>query len=213
VNNLDLELEYDTPDIELEDDRTPALALDRRSYDSDNRLTITDCVISAAQVNPYIGREIPDFQTLGLDADKIYLLYRDRVALKAAVSKFNGIPLLIQHAAVSAADPKRQLQVGTVHDCRWSDDRVIGTVSVWDEAAIGGIESRVKRDLSAGYRYVPIMSPGVTLGGEKFAGRMTKIEPNHVALVIEGRVTGAMVGDAASLVPMLEGIPGLARYR
>ena len=69
-------------------------------------------------------------------------------------------------------------------------------VSVWEESAIRGIESRVRRDLSAGYRYVAKMTPGVTPEGKEFAGRMLSIEPNHVALVVEGRVTGAMVGDS-----------------
>jgi len=182
-------------DIEIPSDRQ-RLALDRRTYDVDGRLAVTDCVISAAQINPYLGREIAEAEALGLDPEKLYMLYRDPAALKAAVPKFDGIPLLIDHAPVSALDPKRQLIVGTVSDCRWSDDKVIGTVNVWDAEAIRGIESNIQRDLSAGYRYTARMTPG-TVNGEKFDGRMLDIVPNHVALVTQGRVSGAMVGDSA----------------
>ncbi len=49
-------------------------------------------------------------------------------------------------------------------------------------------------DLSAGYRYVPVMEAG-TFKGTPYAGRMTAIQFNHEALVPEGRVEGAFVGD------------------
>lgn len=184
-------------DLEIEIPDSRPLALDRRSYDPDGRLTVTGCVISAAQVNPYIGREIPDGDTLGLDPDRMYNLYRDPAALKAATKLFDGVPLLIDHAAVSAADPKQLLVVGTVRDCEWRDGKVSGTLNVWDADAIRGIESNLQRDLSAGYRYVCKMTPGRTADGEEFDGRMVSIIPNHVALVTQGRVFGAMVGDAA----------------
>ncbi|MGO8854944.1 MAG: DUF2213 domain-containing protein [Steroidobacteraceae bacterium] len=188
-------MSYDL-DIEIPSDRQ-RLALDKRTFDIDGRLTITDCVISASQVNPYLGKEIPDAEALGLDLDRPYMLYRDPAALKAAVPLFDGIPLLIDHAPVSALDPKRQLIVGTVSDCHWSDGKVIGTVNVWDQEAIRGIESNLQRDLSAGYRYTARMTPGVTPDGEKFDGRMVApLIPNHVALVSQGRVSGAMVGDS-----------------
>ena len=202
-------------DIEIEIPRSSRwpLALDKRSFDSDRRLTITDCVISASQVNPYIGAEIPDWQALGLDPDALYPMYRDPAALKAAMPGLNGKPLLIEHASVSAADPKQHLQVGTVFDCRWANDRILGTVSVWDENAIHGIETNVQRDLSAGYRYTPKMTPGVA-NGESFAGRMVAIEFQHVALVPQGRVSGAQVGDAApTRYPLTRVIPGYGRLR
>ncbi len=55
---------------------------------------------------------------------------------------FNGVPLLIDHAPVSAADPKQQLIAGTVSDCVWRDERVMGTVNVWTSEGIEGIETR-----------------------------------------------------------------------
>jgi uncharacterized protein len=201
-------------DIEIEIPRREPLAFDRRSYDSDRRLTITDCVISAAQVNPYLGSEIPDAASFGLDPDRLYMMYRDPAALKAAMPGLNGKPLLIEHASVTAADPKQHLIVGTVSDCRWENGKIVATVSVWDADAIRGIETNMQRELSAGYRYVAKMSPGETPNGEKFDGRMVSLEFQHVALVPQGRVYGAQVGDRAPACrDMASVIPGLNRLR
>src|SRR4029077_115521 len=55
------------------------LAFDRasvRSIDQDGHLHVSESNISMAAVNPYIGREIPDWQELGLDPDKVYQLFR-----------------------------------------------------------------------------------------------------------------------------------------
>jgi len=183
-------------DIEIEIE-SGGLACDRRTIDPDGRLTVTDCVISAAQCNTYLGHEIPGYDVLGLNPDRVYDLYRDAEALKAAVPLFNGIPLLADHALVSAADPKQHLVVGSVSACRWDNGRVLGTVSVWVEDAIKGIEQNIRKDLSAGYRYEPRMTPGTSPNGERYDGRMVSIEPQHVALVNIGRVAGAAVGDSA----------------
>ena len=172
------------------------IAADRRAYDPDGRLSVTGCTITAAQVNPYLGHEIPEFEALGLDPDRIYYLYRDAAALKTAVPLFDGIPLLIEHAPVTAADPKQQLVVGTVRDSAWRNNKVVATLSVWNQEAIDGIKSNARRDLSCGYRYTPRMTPGTTPNGETFDGRMLDIVPNHCALVDTGRVSGAMVADA-----------------
>src|ERR1700683_2780659 len=167
-------------DIEIEIP-TRALAFDRRTVDADGRMTIENCVISAAQCNPYLGREIPDYELLRLEPERIYTLYRDADALRAAVPLFNGMPLLDEHAGVSSIDPKQNLVVGAVRDARWDSGRVVGTLTVWHADAIRGIETNAQRDLSAGYRYKPEMISGVTAGGERYDGRMLDIAPNHVA--------------------------------
>jgi hypothetical protein len=185
-------------DIEIELDERP-LAFDRRSIDSDGRMTATNCVLTRANVCPYVGREINEYERLGLDPDRTYQLYRDAAALKAAASSLNGKPLLLEHTPVSAADPKQWLTVGTVSDCRWEEpDRIVGTVSVWNEDAIRAIESGALKDLSCAYRYKAVMTPGVSPSGEPFDGRMVgPLEWNHLALCDIGRVDGAMVGDSA----------------
>jgi hypothetical protein len=184
-------------ELEIEIDRGPALAMDRRTVDRDGRMSVTDCVLTSASVCPYVGREIPDWEKFGLSPDKVYRLYRDPVALEAAVDLFNAQPLLLDHVAVSAEQPQQQMIVGTIGDARWSENKVIGTVTVWDAEAIRGIESNVRRDISCGYYYVPDMTPGRTPSGEQFDGIMRgPLAINHIALCETGRVPGAMVSDS-----------------
>ncbi|MGJ8503507.1 DUF2213 domain-containing protein, partial [Glaesserella parasuis] len=71
---------------------------------------------------------------------------------------------------------------------------------VWDGEAIDLIESDTLSDLSCSYRYKPVMRAGEAKG-KKHDGVMTEIQGNHVALVDDGRASGAHVADAALRVP------------
>jgi hypothetical protein len=96
--------------------RPHGLAFDRasvRTYDRDGRLHVEITNISKAAVNPYIGREIPDYQALGLDPGKIYKLLRDPDELAKAAPTFNNIPLLSRHQPVTADDHKPDLVIGS----------------------------------------------------------------------------------------------------
>jgi uncharacterized protein len=62
------------------------------------------------------------------------------------------------------------------------------SIAIWSADAIGDIESGAKGALSAGYRYQPIMEPGVSPDGERYDGTMVDIIFNHVALVDRGRI-------------------------
>jgi uncharacterized protein len=171
------------------------ITCDRRSTDVDGRLHVSDCLLTRACVSPYLGAEIPGGESLRPDA--IYQLYRTPDALQAALPLFANQPLLIDHVAVSAGDPKTSLIIGTVSNARWQGDAVYGDIAVWDASAIRLIESRKQRDLSVGYRYRAVMRPGTAPDGTRYDGLMVDIKPNHIALVTEGRVPGAQVGDAA----------------
>ena len=201
-------------DIEVEIPRPRGMALDKRTVSSsDGFMTATDCVLSAAQVNDYLGKEIPDCEKLGLKADTIYRVYRDAGELKKAVPLFNGIPLLIDHSAINASNLAQQLVVGTVSECRWDNGRVMGTVSVWLDSAIQDIESELRRDLSAGYHFSPVVESG-SVNGERYEIRMTAIRPQHMALVRQGRVSGATVADALPYHVAMERLcPGYGRLR
>jgi len=191
VDLMNLELEHDEP-----------LALDRRTVDLDGRLHVTDCRISAARVNDYLGSEIPNGDGLGLEPGKIYRMYRDAAELKAAASTFENMPLLDDHVAVSAASPQKQRIIGTVSNVRWKAPHLVATLAVWDADAIARIRDGSQREISCGYSYTADMTPG-TIGGEAFDGRMRQIVANHVALVPLGRVgRDVVVADA---------MPGFAR--
>ena len=48
-----------------------------RSYDANGHLIVDSTVITKAEVNTYYGKEIQDYESLGLDPEKIYNPLRD----------------------------------------------------------------------------------------------------------------------------------------
>jgi uncharacterized protein len=177
--------------------RRLVLAFDRRMETIDGHLHIYECNITKANVCPYLGVEIPGYEKLGLDPQKIYLLYRDAAELQAAVDTYNRVPLLMQHVAVSADRPQQFLTVGTASGARFLHPYIKADLAVWTREGIDAIESNAQRELSCGYHYKPDMTPGTTPEGVKYDGRMTGIVANHIALVEAGRAgPDVMVADA-----------------
>lgn len=175
------------------------IAFDRasaRSLDADGRMRVRDCVITVAEINPYYGREIPGHKELGLSPSTVYELYRDPAALEAAVEDFNGQPLLIRHIMQTADDPRKEYVAGSVFNARWDGVNVRADLLITDRRAIDYIESGELADLSSSYRYRADMTP-IVVDGRKADGVMRDIRPNHVALVEDGRATGAHVADSA----------------
>jgi hypothetical protein len=189
-------------------------AFDRRHTDVDGRLHVTDSILTTASVCPYLGREIPGCEALGLDPSRIYQLYRDADALKAALPQFENLPLMLQHVATSAANPQKQLIAGSISNARWQSGKVIGDLAIWDKEAIALVESGEQRELSCGYAYTPSMKTGRAPDGTPFDGRMLLLALNHCALVRQGRVPGAAVNDAAPYHLALHRlIPGYGRLK
>jgi 8-oxo-dGTP pyrophosphatase MutT (NUDIX family) len=180
------------------------LAYDKsaRIYDDDGRLHLDWTHISKATVNPYLGKEIPGFEALGLEPDKVYQLFRDPAELEKAAATFNGIPLLIEHIPVSADDHQPASVVGaTGTNAKFNAPYLDVALVVWAKDAIEGIESGEQKELSSAYRYRPVMTPGVW-EGQRFDGRMVDIVGNHVALVEKGRAgPDVVVGDEAHKQP------------
>lgn len=167
-----------------------ALAMDRgsvRNFDRDGHLHVEMTPISKAVINPYYGREIPGWETLRLDPDKVYQLYRDPDELAKGAKSFAGKPLLQIHTPVSAEDHPKEVTVGSVGDgVEFTSPYLMAPLHIWDGAAIALIESDDQKELSCGYQYDPDMTPGV-VAGKSFDGVMRNIRGNHVALVTEGR--------------------------
>ena len=190
--------------INLFEDRRQlsGVAFDRKStrtIDHDGRLRVSVANISKSNVSPYWGHEIPDWDRLGLEPNKIYRLYRDPKELAKAVDTFNGVPILDEHQPSTAEDHPRELVVGaTGTEAKFEAPYLKNSLIFWPQEAINDIDRNERRQLSASYRYVADMTPGVTPEGEQFDGRMTQIFGNHVMLCAEGRVgSDVMVGDAA----------------
>jgi hypothetical protein len=182
------------------------LALDRatvRTVDKDGRLHVEITPISKANVCPYFGREIPRWEELGLDPDRIYQLLRDPGELAKAAATFNNLPLLCEHVPHSAEDPIKDLVIGaTGSDAEFKDPYLINSLVVWDATYIGAINSHEQKELSSSYYYDADMTPGVH-DGVPYDGRMINIVGNHVALVKVGRA-GADVAVSDSLPSELD---------
>lgn len=176
------------------------LALDRsmRHKDQDGRLHVANCRLSKAAVNPYRGREIPRWQALGLDPDRIYQLYRAPDELSAAAPTWNGVPLLSAHIPHSADRPIEEKVAGSIGtDVRFEAPYLVGTLTIWRAEDIEDVESRDKCELSSAYYYDAEMTAGTTPDGMSYDGIMRNIRANHVALVEEGRAgPDVMVHDS-----------------
>lgn len=175
------------------------LAFDRsaRRIDADGRLHVERSHISKACVNPYYGEEIPGWQELGLDAQKVYRLFRDPVELERAAPTFARLPILKKHVPVTVDAPQPDLIVGAIgSDVQFSSPYLDADLCFWDAGAIAGIDTKVVTELSPAYRYKPVMEPG-EFDGAAYDGRMTEIQGNHLALVEIGR-TGSDVVVADS---------------
>lgn len=176
------------------------LAFDRsaRRLDADGRLHVERSHISKAAINPYYGREIPGYESLGLSPDKVYRLFRDPVELERGASTFARLPVLSEHVPVTVDSPRPDLVVGAIgSEVSFNAPYLDADLCVWDATAIAGIETDKVRELSCAYRYVPVMEPG-EFEGQPYDGRMTEIRGNHLALVEIGRAgSDVIVADSA----------------
>lgn len=184
--------------------QTMTLAFDRsaRRIDADGRLHVDRSHITKAAVNPYYGHEIPGYKALGLQADKVYRLFRDPVEIERGVETFKRNYILSEHVPLSvtniAEDPELKLLiVGSIgSEVSFNEPYLDADLCIWDATAIAGIETDKVRELSCAYRYVPVMEPG-EFNGEPYDGRMTEIQGNHLALVEVGRAgSDVIVADS-----------------
>ena len=166
------------------------LALDRssmRRYDQDGRLHIAETNVCKACVSPYRGDEIPEWEELGLEADKIYRMFRPPEELEKATPSINGVQLMRKHIPISADDHQPFDVIGAVGTtARWEDPYVKNGLTIWPAEDIESVENKEKFELSPGYTYRAVMEPG-KFEGEPFDGRMVDITFNHLAVVEEGR--------------------------
>jgi len=143
--------------------------------------------ISKANVCPYMGKEIPGWQSLGLDANKIYRLYRDPQELAKGAATFNNLPILLDHTYVSAEKPEKERVIGSMSGVEFGDPYLAADLCFWDKAVIDAINEEAIEELSSAYHYKADMTPGTTPEGEAFDGVMRDIVGNHLALVEKGR--------------------------
>ena len=169
------------------------IALDaqsKRTYDENGFLHVSISPLTRVQVAPYRGCEIPGWQELGLEPERIYKGYRPASELSKpeTIQSVNGIPIQLAHHMDYADNPAKNTRVGsTGTDGAFHDPFLTNSLHIQDKNAIDRINDGSMRELSLAYRYKPVFQSGETPDGEKYDFIMTDISANHVALVDEGR--------------------------
>ena len=174
-------------------DAIERVALDaesKRTYDDNGFLHVSISPLTRVQVAPYHGSEIPGWQSLGLDPERIYKGYRsaEELSKPETIESVNGIPIQLMHHMDYADAPAKATRVGsTGTDAAFHDPYLTNSLHIQDKKAIDRINDGSMRELSLAYRFKPIFTAGVSPDGEKYDFLMTDISANHLALVDEGR--------------------------
>ena len=174
-------------------DAIERVALDaesKRTYDDNGFLHVSISPLTRVQVAPYHGSEIPGWQSLGLDPERIYKGYRsaEELSKPETIESVNGIPIQLMHHMDYADAPAKATRLGsTGTDAAFHDPYLTNSLHIQDKKAIDRINDGSMRELSLAYRYKPIFTAGVSPDGEKYDFLMTDISANHLALVDEGR--------------------------
>ena len=172
---------------------TETLAIDaesKRTYDENGFLHVSISPLTRVQVAPYRGCEIPGWQELGLEPERVYRGYRPASELSKpeTIESVNGIPIQLAHHMDYADNPAKNTRVGsTGTDGAFHEPFLTNSLHIQDKNAIDRINDGSMRELSLAYRYKPVFTPGETPDGEKYDFIMTDISANHLALVDEGR--------------------------
>lgn len=160
-----------------------------RSIDTNGFMHIAISPLTKEQIAPYYGREIPGWESLGLDPNKTYMGYRPAEELKKpeTIASFNGIPLQFRHHADFAEAPAKDTRVGAVGtEAKWASPYLMNSLVIYDQKAQKVVKNGFMRELSSAYKYKPDFTPG-TWNGQRYDFIMRDIRANHVALVEEGR--------------------------
>lgn len=169
------------------------IALDaqsKRTYDENGFLHVSISPLTRVQVAPYRGCEIPGWQELGLEPERVYRGYRPASELSKpeTIQSVNGIPIQLAHHMDYADAPAKATRVGsTGTDGAFHSPFLTNSLHIQDKNAIDRINDGSMRELSLAYRYKPVFQSGETPDGEKYDFIMTDISANHLALVDEGR--------------------------
>ena len=172
---------------------TETLAIDaesKRTYDENGFLHVSISPLTRVQVAPYRGCEIPGWQELGLEPDRVYRGYRsaEELSKPETIESVNGIPIQLAHHMDYADNPAKMTRVGsTGTDGAFHEPFLTNSLHIQDKNAIDRINDGSMRELSLAYRYKPVFKSGVSPDGEKYDFLMTDISANHLALVDEGR--------------------------
>ena len=161
-----------------------------RTFDENGNLHVKVSHLTKAQIRPYRGNEIPNWERLRLDPMKVYQGYcpPEELSKPETVQSTNGIPIQLDHHPDYPDDPALMTRVGsTGTDGAFNDPYLDNSLHFTVQKAIDRIKDGSMRELSLAYRYDPDFTPGKTPEGEAYDFVMRNISANHVALVELGR--------------------------
>lgn len=169
---------------------------------------IKDNPLTKEGVFMYLGRQIdPDGSKWGLDADRIYWVYRSKkeISSEETLHSFEGVPFIDEHDMLgegcSNADYKNI--AGTIHNIRIKGDVMIGDFKIYSEK-VKSLIRQGKKQLSLGYRAAFQKKCGM-FKGKAYDFIQVGIVGNHVALVKCGRCgSDVRIYDKAIVCDSLE---------
>lgn len=169
----------------------------QRRKDENGFMHVNASHITKEQVVKYYGREIPGWQELKLDPERLYNVYRPADEIEKAAPTFDGLPLLLQHHLESADEPQKAFRVGSISRPVWNAPYLDCDLHITDGAAIDAIEHGDFKEISAAYLYDPVLERG-SFDGDDYEIVMRNLRGNHVALVEKGRAgADVVVADSA----------------
>lgn len=170
------------------------LAFDRaftlRWHDEDGRLHVERSNLTRVQVAPYHGAEIPGWEELKLDPEKVYYGYRPAEELgdEETIRSVNGIPIQLNHHLDYPDKPAKETRVGSTGDKAAFDGTYLSnSLHIQDSDAIDRIKDGSMKQLSLAYHYDPDFKSSGEWKGQKYDFTMRNIRGQHLALVEEGR--------------------------
>ena len=185
-----------TDSVRMSFDAAPS----KRRKDENGFMHVDASHITKEQVVKYYGREIPGWQELKLDPERLYNVFRPADEIEKAAPTFDGLPLLLQHHLESADEPQKEFRVGSISRPVWNAPYLDCDLHITDGAAIDAIEHGDFKEISAAYLYDPVLERG-TFDGDDYEIVMRNLRGNHVALVEKGRAgADVVVADSAPRV-------------
>ena len=166
-----------------------------RKYRKNGFLYLPDCAVARSGILQYSDVQAENGETV---ADgQLINVYRPPEALKACLKEFSNLPLALTHPQGQAITPENAKghTVGALgNNPHWKPDPENGKdiivycdIVVYDETAQKAVEDGTYEQLSAGYETAFRKQRGVAPDGQSYEAVQYLLQPNHVALVQQGR--------------------------
>nr|DAH90099.1 MAG TPA: hypothetical protein [Caudoviricetes sp.] len=165
-------------------------AMTLRWHDEDGRMHVDRSNLTRVQVAPYYGSEIPGWEELKLDPEKVYYGYRpaEELGKEETIRSVQGIPIQLGHHLDYPDKPAKETRVGSTGDLAKFDGTYLSnSLHIQDEDAINRIRDGSMRQLSLAYHYIPDFNSSGEYEGQHYDFTMRRIRGQHLALVEEGR--------------------------